>query len=246
MILVRNCPHNNGIYTLVDKENDVVVKSSYTAEGIGSLLREYAGYQWYFRSSPERNSDQLRIITSDKGLYSRLYVKRFSGRAGECYRNLAYNRSDLLTAIGAYTQCWPVQDGELVPLHGDYSLGNLIFGDDGVAIIDWEHFHLNAAPWGLDMANLLYEAAYFSFDGKGKLTPKDRDAFVEVREAIRAVSNPVNGSNCTIEGLTKFISANVPVWGNLVNKLPVTKISREQKDYLMRLERSEAAFANCG
>ena len=236
MILVSNCPHYNGIYTLLDNAKALVIKSSYTIDGMARLSREYAGYQWYFQQQSLLDSTPLHLVRYDNGLYCRLYIKLFSGRAGECYKNLGYNKYDLLKAIDAYAKCWPRQEGQLAPLHGDFSLGNMIFCGERLIIIDWEHFQPNAAPWGFDLANLLYESAFFSFKGKNRLNRNDRKVFVETRKAICDLLDPREGFNCTLENLTRLISANATVWGHLVNKLPVMKFSSKQKDFLLMLE----------
>lgn len=236
MILARNCPHDNGIYTLIDDAEGVVIKSSYSADGIARLSREYAGYQWYLRQKGFFDSTLLRFVRHDNGLYGRLCIKLFSGRTGECYKNLSYNQHDLLRAIDAYAKCWPRQEGQLAPLHGDFSLGNLIIRGEELNIIDWEHFQPDAAPWGFDLANLLYESAFFSFKGGNRLSRRDRQVFIETRKAIFDLLDPIGGFNCTLENLTRFISANASVWGHLVNKLPVMKFSCQQKDFLLMLE----------
>jgi len=236
MILARNCPHDNGIYTLIDDVEGVVIKSSYSADGITRLRREYAGYQWYLRQKGSFDRTSLPFIKHDNGLYCRLYINLFSGRSGECYKSLSYNQCDLAKAIGVYAKVWPRQKGRLAPLHGDFSLGNLIICGEDVAIIDWEHFQPDAAPWGLDLANLLYESAFFSFKGKNRLNWEDRKVFVETREVICDLLGPGEDFNCTLDNLTQFISTNVPIWGSLVSKLPVMKFSSKQKDFLLMLE----------
>ena len=236
MILASNCPHDNGIYILIDDVEGVVIKSSYSADGITRLRREYAGYQWYLRQKGSFDSTPLPFIKHDKGVYCRLYINLFSGRSGECYKSLSYNQCDLAKAICVYAKVWPRQKGQLAPLHGDFSLGNLIICGEDVAIIDWEHFQQDGAPWGFDLANLLYESAFFSFRGKNTLSRSDREVFIETRKAICTLLDPVEDFNCTIEALTQFISTNVPVWGHLVNKLPVMKFTIAQREYLMQLE----------
>lgn len=237
MILARNCPHDNGIYTLIDDVEGVVIKSSYSADGITRLRREYAGYQWYLRQKGAFDSTPLPFIKHDNGLYCRLYINLFSGRSGKCYKSLSYNQCDLAKAIGVYAKVWPRQKGRLAPLHGDFSLGNLIICGEDVAIIDWEHFQQDGAPWGFDLANLLYESAFFSFRGKNTLSRIDRKVFIETRKVICTLLDPGEDFNCTIENLTQFISKNVFIWGGLINKLPVTKFSDAQKDFLLMLER---------
>ncbi len=236
MILARNCPHDNGIYTLVDNAGSVVIKSSYSAEGIIRLAREYAGYQWYFRQLESFDSTPLHFIKKNNSSYARLFINLFPGRSGECYKSLSYNRDDLLKAINLYAKIWPKRKGSLAPLHGDFSLGNMIINGEELRIIDWEHFRPDAAPWGFDLVNLLYEATFFSFRGKNKLNQSDEKIFIEIRNAICNLLDSVEDFKCTIENVTGFISTNVFIWGELVNKLPVTKFSEAQKKTLLMLE----------
>ena len=182
------------------------------------------------------DSTHIRFVKHQYSLYCKLYIKLFSGREASYYRNLNFNKCDLFKAIGAYTKIWPRQKGQLAPLHGDFSLGNLIFCGDDVTFIDWEHFQLDAAPWGFDLANLIYESAFFSFKGKNTLSPSDRQVFIDLRRAVCALLPTEEGFNCTLENLTQFISIHVHFWGGLVNKLPVMKFTTAQKEYLKRLE----------
>jgi len=237
MILVRNCPHNNGVYTFIDEKDKVVIKSSYSLDGIARLNNEYAGYNWYFKKNPILNDSRLELFENENKLYSRLYVKFFSGAAGNCYRHIEYNKEHLMIAVKTYNELWPRVNGGLSPLHGDFSLGNLIFNGSSLTIIDWEHFQLDVAPWGFDLVNLLYETVFFSFKGKEKLSNADCKVFVEVKKAISELLEPNGGFQCSHDDLTKFISANTFLWGSLVNKLPVMKFSNEQYDFLQVLER---------
>ncbi len=239
MILVRNCPHNNGIYTLINEVRGVVSKSSYSDDGIIRLRNEYAGYEWYFKQKHILNDSQLELYETKNGMYSRLHVKFFSGYAGECYKNIGYNREHILRAINAYKDVWPTSEGRLSPLHGDFSLGNLIFNDDLLTIIDWEHFQLNVAPWGFDLVNLFYESIFFSFNNKNTLIDSDCQVFVEVRKIISELLNPEDSFRCTLDDLTGFISDNVSIWGKLVNKLPVMKFSRAQLNFVLKLEQAK-------
>jgi hypothetical protein len=236
MILVRNCPHDNGIYTLVDDVSSLVIKSTYTVDGIYRLSNEFAGYHWYLQQKGWSDDTQLRFVRNNNGSYCRLYIQLFSGRGGECYKNLRHNRDDLFRAVNAYAQIWPRKKGRLAPLHGDFSLGNMLFHGNELTIIDWEHFQPEAAPWGFDLVNLLYEAAFFSFKGESALSHHDSRVFVEIRKAIIDLLDPAEGFKCMLKDLTYFVSTNVPAWGKLVNKLPVTKFSGAQKEHLIQLE----------
>lgn len=237
MILVRNCPHNNGIYTFIDENQCVVIKSSYSDDGVIRLRSEYAGYEWYFKQKNIFNNSTLSLNENDNKLYSRLHVKLFNGTEGECYKSISYNKKHLLMAINKYKEVWPENKGKLFPLHGDFSLGNLLFNGQSLTIIDWEHFQLDVAPWGFDLVNMLYESVFFSFNGKSSLNSNDSRVFLEIRKTISDLFGHHKYFNCTLDDLTGFISTNLSIWGELVNKLPVMKFSEAQRDFLLKLEK---------
>lgn len=236
MILISNCPHDNGVYTLADYSNSIVVKSSYTVDGMSRLSRENTGYKWYFTQINISDSNLLRFVRLENGLYCKLYIKLFSGLPGDCYKNISFNQYELMKAIGTYSKVWPRQKGKLAPVHGDFSLGNLILCGEKTTIIDWEHFRQDAAPWGFDLVNLLYESVFFSFKGRDILSQRDTKVFCEVRKAVCELIGPEEGFDCKIQTLTKFIESNVYIWGALVNKLPVMKFSNSQIRFLMEIE----------
>jgi hypothetical protein len=236
MILVRNCPHNNGIHTLIDELQGIVIKSSTTDDGIIRLRREHAGYEWYFKQLARQSEGEFKIVLNDNGRYARLCIDFFPGHEGIYHKNLSHNRKRILLAINIYLKVWPRLSDTFVPLHGDFSLGNLIFHEDSLTIIDWEHFQRNAAPWGVDLANLIYESTFFSFNGGDTLSRTDRLVFAEARKVVCDLLEPQEGFNCTLENLTHFISTNVHLWGSSVDKLPVLKFTTVQKEYLKKLE----------
>ena len=244
MILLSNCPHGNGIFTVIDDEANLVVKSSYAPEGIESLEREHAGYRWYFELPPVRHSvgtSGHRLERIQRRSYARLTVERFLGRMGNPYQRLSVNFDDVAGAIEAYAVLWPGRDHSCA-LHGDFSLGNIIFPAEGpVAIIDWEHFRPSAAPWGFDLVSLLYECAFFSFGGAESLRKSDHEAFLDLRSRINTLVRIKNGFDCTLGDLTRFISVNAGFWGPLIKKLPVLMFSSTQTAYLAELERESAA-----
>jgi len=238
MILVRNCPHNNGVYTLINEDSGIISKSSYSTDGIIRIRNEYAGYEWYFKQYHILNNSQLELFETKNGMYSRLQVKFFPGYAGEPYKDIGYNREYILRAVNAYKEVWPTTKGRLSPVHGDFSLGNIIFNEDSLTIIDWEHFQLSAAPWGFDLVNLFYESIFFSFNNRNTLRDSDCQVFVVVRKIISdLLSHERSAFKCSLDEITEFISFNVDIWGDLVNKLPVVKFSKEQREFLLLLEK---------
>ena len=237
MILVRNCPHNNGIHTLIHEEQSLVLKSSYSNEAIIRLKHEHLGYDWYFRQTNMSNNWYLNYFENSSGVYSRLSVRLFYGSAGECYKNISYNRKNILRVINYYKDVWPSSSKKSLPIHGDFSLGNIIFSKKSLAIIDWEHFKIGAAPWGFDLVNLLYEAIFFSFNNAGNLTKTDKETFLELRKVMILTLVKGESFNCSLDVLTNFIEKNYSIWGVFKSKLPVMNFSKAQREVILELEK---------
>lgn len=238
MILVTNCAHENGIYTYLDEASGLVIKSSYDDEGMRRLEREREGYQWYFDLVGLEGSATLQLVRNPERSYARLKVTLFPGEAGDSYRTLASNKRDLLDAAAYYSAVWPRSSDGLAPLHGDYALSNLIKQDRGLVLVDWEHFVPGGVPWGLDLLNLLYGGLAFTLAGRTSLEGDDRAAFLELRRAVRRSLPARGGIECSLSVLTAFISSNAPVWGGLLQKLPVMNLCAAQVEFVNELDRS--------
>jgi hypothetical protein len=231
MILIRNCPHDNGIYTILD--NNQIIKSSYSADGITRLRKEHNGYRWYFeRSGYQKKYD---LVIKGTNSYCRSNIPYYLGDNGNPYKSISFNKFRLLKAIDAYLFVWPEKNHKMNCMHGDYSIGNIIFSKtDGYApfIIDWEHFKEDIAPWGFDLANLLYESVFFTFRQRNSFSNSDIMTYVTVKRYILNRMGIENSVICNLKVLKKFIFENTLLWDGLVEKLPAVKISHIQCDFI--------------
>jgi hypothetical protein len=237
MILVRNSPHNNGIYTFIDIEAEIVIKSSINVEGIGRLKREFYGYQWYLKLAGKQTQKAIYIDPNPSERYCRIYGQYFLGKVGNSNRSLSVNYPLIEQAIKHYIEIWPTNKSILAPLHGDFSVGNLIFNEDMVTIIDWEHFAMNVAPWGFDLVNMFYESVYFSMAKCCTLKPADKNAFFELRSTISELLKEVPEFDCNLTELIAFMRRNELFWGSIIRKMPVLKFTREQQKFIEFLEK---------
>ena len=236
MILINNSPHENGVYTFIDREAELIVKSSFTIEGIDRLKREFSGYEWYFKMTNHSDKEMLGISPNSSNYYTKIYINCFPGKVGDSNRFINDNKLLLRKGIDHYVSTWPANRSNPAPLHGDFSIGNLIFNEESVTIIDWEHFALNAAPWGFDLVNMLYESLFISLDGTDMLHHNDKIAFFEVRDYIISVLDEKQSFKCKLDDLTSFMESNVFLWGSLIKKFPVLKFSLRQKELINQLE----------
>lgn len=236
MILLGNSPHDNGIVTYRDCESNIIIKSSYSKTGMYSLQQEHAGYLWYLSRAGLMDATRLNLYTNIKASYRQLTVSYFSGEQGEHFQPLHLSRKKLLIAIKNYAEIWPQDRISLSPLHGDLSLSNMIFRGNKVVIIDWEHFHVDAAPWGFDLVNLLYESTLMSINKRGFLSVKDSKVFQEIRETISELLSDRGGFKCSFENLINFYTTHHSLWQGSLGKFPVMNASDNQRKKLLQLD----------
>jgi hypothetical protein len=101
---------------------------------------------------------------------------------------------------------------------------------------------MDAAPWGFDLCNLLYEAIYFSLKGKNSLQSVDEASFLGLHRIIISLLVKRDTFTLTLETLQQYILDNNNYWGNIADKLPVLKFTDIQKKYIKQLE--SLAFKN--
>ena len=76
MILIRNCPHENGIYTFLASDKKQIIKSTYSTDGITRLIKENNGYKWYFEQiGYQEIKNSLLINATDS--YCRSHIPFF-------------------------------------------------------------------------------------------------------------------------------------------------------------------------
>jgi hypothetical protein len=231
VILLRSSPYGNGIFTYLDEQKAVIQKSTYCKAASEVLSREHQGYQWYFQRSGHQVLDQLSFRQTAGQSYTRLRIPYLPGKSPNYNLSLSQNFSILKLAIEHYFEIWPAPDAKLFPLHGDFSVGNLLIQENQIAIIDWEHFQMTGAPYGFDLANLIYESAYFSFGGGGSLKENDRRQFIALKRLIKEKYRSFG-----LKETQNFISAHSHFWGPLIHKLPVMKFSPQQVSYMENLD----------
>lgn len=236
MILIDNNPHDNGLFTYKDSQSNLIIKSSYLDRGIKRLSQEYAGYKWYLNRAGLKDATKLSLSKNERGFYSRLIVSCFPGKCGQHDLALHVNQDKLLIAIDTYKKIWLEDSGALSPIHGDLSLGNILFRDSKAIIIDWEHFQHNAAPWGFDLVNMLYESTLMSINQNGLMNKKDIKVFEEIKEHVSSLLETKRGFNCNFGSLIAFYNSNQSIWDGGINKFPVINATSSQLNKLEQLD----------
>jgi hypothetical protein len=221
--LFRANANNSGIYLSslfgADGLPVYIKKSAVTSQSISKLKREVAGSKWYQHISEE---DLISEITDLQKYYS---VRFFFvvGCKANFRKGYWFNREYVERALGKYCEIWARLPDNSMVIHGDYSIDNLIFRDDGVTIIDWEHFSYTSIPKGFDALNLIYEQLYIlMFNGK-----LGRKVILHANSMLKKICD----HDCLdrvylespLETCRYYISNNLEVWGDQVHKLPIMK-----------------------
>ena len=229
MILVSNSPHNNKIQTFIDRSNLQVSKCTYFKSAYRDLFQEYEGYKWYFKTLGLKTQLQkLKIAMVPGGKFLQLNAPLFLGTSHKYTKKISENRFLLEKVIKHYTFSWRDERVDCASFHGDLSIGNLVEADGCIRIIDWEHFHPNVAPWGLDLLNIVYESLFFSMNKTGNLSTKDEAAFLDMLFKLAHVFSSRGLGLLTCSDLLNFVSQNPSLWSGRAAKLPVTQFNPVQ------------------
>ncbi len=211
----------------VDQSGNVlsIWKTSSSPEGVKNLHQEIEGIHWY----NSQNKNNIEVAVEKETLhYISLKYKFISGEKAVFQNGYWLNRKWISLAIEHYCEVWKWSsennDG-LYPLHGDFSLDNIIFIDDGPVILDWEHFSMNVAPLGFDGLYLMFEALWFE---TGNKNPKPQ-TLAHLASMISLMRN----RNCLdnrykanpLSQIIQFILKHSSLWGTQLkqyrNKLPI-------------------------
>lgn len=219
----------------------LIRKSAATASGIADLTREAAGWVWYqARRYPRRKTPICRQL--DQEGYCRIDLEWIEGEKGDYQAGLLPNQEIIQLAVDQYCSIFPDAQEGLVPLHGDFSVDNLIMNEEGVHIIDWEHFQERGGSWGYDPLYLLYETLWFS---TGQRRLPNRKEVAVIAHSLRRLNKtgllPDAFLLCPLQTVRTFIQDHQEIWGEQLRrfpeKLPVVQFSDAQVAEMDRMVR---------
>jgi len=230
--LLRNGSHFSAHATYLAEVHGQkkIVKAAADPDGIENLKREFRGLEWYTRRRNPTQGNPCRIV-AEKREYLRTEIDYVEGRIPDCRSGLVRSAADLRSLISHYCEIWP--KGNRVPLHGDFSLGNAVFNEKSIYIIDWEHFAEDAVPGGFDVVYLLLETLCLGMRMRSKPSPEEikilADLLAEANTrghlAPEVVRSPLGF-------LVGYMKANPGFWGKQMPKFPVFKLSGNELAYI--------------
>jgi hypothetical protein len=239
MELLRNCWHGSEIatYRATDESGGkIIIKVSTTPGGIKNLYKEVEGWRWYQKLRYPAIQEPLCLIVQEYKSYLKVKINYIDGDKPVYQTGLEGNKDIITRAVQHYCQIWP-RSSDLSPMHGDFSLDNIIINSNGVHVIDWEHFTTDIAPWGFDILYLLFELLYFSmYLGKHQHYKPTSDEIRIICEHIKTINTCQQLQPDILKAPLKFVRgfilANNHLWGEQFAlyqiKLPVVIFSSEQ------------------
>ena len=233
--VIRNCTHGSKIILSIC-ENDgrkFFKKSSYSEEGIEALKKEYEGYVWYINKINQSISIRKRNIDNN---YLELNIPHIETKTSIRKKLNKRNLKFFYRAIDHYKNVWMLCEpqNDLYPVHGDYSLeGNILFNEEKVFVIDWEHFNQASAPLGYDILFMIFESLKIKIGFK---IPKKNLLKMASELIIYAYNNHCLDECFNKDFLSSFISFQESIhknWGQQKDKLPTTQFNSEQLIYMV-------------
>jgi hypothetical protein len=242
--LLSNCTRGREIFTYHIKEKglELIRKTSITPSGSALLEREIAGWKWY--ESRRYTPSSAPIFRSQRYKeYLAIDIGWIEGTKGEFYRGLSANHEQVRKAVEHYCHIWPREMENGTPLHGDFSIDNLIFNSSGVHVIDWEHFRLDGTWPGFDAVYLLFETLWFGMRNRTQLKQKEKQIVWETLRTLKDNGRlPEPFQKNPLKNLQQFIRSHEILWGEQLHatpcKLPVLNFSEGQTELIENAIRS--------
>lgn len=246
--LIRNCGHGSEIATYLATDESgkrKIIKTSTSRNGIRNLYNEARGWNWYQKIRYPAANEPICRIAQEKHKYLQIQITHIDGYTPVYRYGLERNADAIRSIVQHCCDIWP-RSSDLLPMHGDLSLDNIIINSDGVHIVDWEHFMADAAPWGFDAIYLLFETLYFGMRSRFEPTAREIQIISEQLNAINACHKLHDDMvREPLRSLREFVAKNNRLWGEQLvlfpMKLPIVAFTSDQIAMIDKMIRSGRA-----
>jgi len=236
--LIRNCSHGNEVATFYFEENQEkgIIKASSSQMGIEEIKQEVKGWNWYqTKRYPNFKKKLCKIIKSNKN-YIRIKIQYIEGYKEKYAKGIQKNSALINNVIQHYCNIWHGYKENKFPLHGDLSIDNVITNKDGVHIIDWEHFSLDATPFGFDAYNLLFEQLWFAMRERKRPRRGEFDVLLDNIRMIRSSSKESSYfDDQPLFAVQRFVKTNSDFWKNQIHRFPALLFNEERVRIIDRM-----------
>ena len=171
--ILSTTSHGNAVKVYNLKQQSVIRKVGTSDHSNRYIANEYEGLTWY-TGLHKKNPCQNIVFQSGKS-FSMLelpVLQNYFQVSHLAPLSITYNY--LNKVIDHYVETWP--DTSIANVHGDLTLANILFNEDDIFIIDWEHFVRDQLPRGYDLGYLILSALLlpnYSRFNRMKLNKKD-------------------------------------------------------------------------
>ena len=233
--VLRNHTHDSKIIlTICDCDGvKFAKKSSYTTDGINELKREMSGYSWYLN---QINSTLLVDKFSIGDSFFQIKIPFFETKGSVRKKISSENFRFFTRAIDHYKDVW-CQNGSqhaLFNIHGDFSLdGNILFYENSIFVIDWEHFSEKLSPKGFDVLYMIFESIKITCGAK---LPELHILNLGKNLIQYAYSANVLDEIYSTDTLEKFLEEQEKIetlWGDQIGKVPTRQFNSKQLDVMI-------------
>ncbi|MDP3791581.1 MAG: hypothetical protein Q8R38_06030 [Candidatus Omnitrophota bacterium] len=224
MELIRNCSHDSSVQVAVDLDERAVpvgiVKTAFNADGARSIKREHDGLTWYGQRL-NLACNPVLSFRAYKDTFFQLRLSYKDGIPGDLGLPITKNYRKIRNALSHYMDIFRIDDTNFS--HGDYSIDNILFMDDGVAwVMDWENFN-DKLPLEFDIIYCIIEACYFCYKRRGVFTVGDADAAIDLIKygvgKLDMACGQILGSPAAY--IRKLFMENRAVFGPQIMKYPM-------------------------
>tara|TARA_B100001057_G_scaffold446114_1_gene484390 strand:+ start:22294 stop:23040 length:747 start_codon:yes stop_codon:yes gene_type:complete len=234
--LFKNCINNNvAVFIQFENQNKAyITKSTFFKDSYDELKNEYNGFKWYSKY----RDISVSLLKNHKFNHYQLKIEYIKGSKIKYKLGLVNNYERVLSSIKYYNSIIETEYAltKKYPLHGDFSLDNIIFNKNNISIIDWQHFTLLDSYRGFDILNLIFEQFYFDYY-KSRLFFKRKKMYLKLLALIKyTFSHTMIDNYFFASPLMKtrmFINSNKEkIWNNQTHKLPVIKFTNKDVSFI--------------
>ena len=159
-------------------------KHAFTKPAESLIKNEFEGYEWFYNKC-NRVNDVVRVE-------NKLIIPEYTGLKIPSVSGIAGNEVYIERILHLYMQLWNSENPFVV--HGDFALGNFIFNDNDVHVIDWEHFHYSSVEnYGYDFVHLVF---LLLKKDKFKLNNRTKNF---LRSCFKSLRNSVSYENAIVD-----------------------------------------------
>lgn len=224
--LISNFSHGSEISVLRNRDNFTkkiksIIKIARTKSGMNYINKEKDGWEWYANRDSNLKKIILNFENKEDINYSKIELKYVSGIKADYKKGLRRNKKNLLDIVRYYLKIWDCNTLKTFPIHGDFSLDNIVFSKENIIIVDWEHFTFDNFPWGFDILYLICESLWFNIKAN-KLPIKSDILFMVILLKLLKKNGCLKKEQiyepfCWTKN---FIINNSQIWGSQFNLFP--------------------------